>query len=179
MEFEKLNVYENFEVKDIVDFEARNLINYYCCQENLNSTFYSPKEILHLADVKELINVINNYLYINVAALIVCIFYLIYKKQYKISVSNINSAAIVTVICIIALWFFSKMHFDQFFANFHRLTFNNNYWLLPADSNLIKLFPAQFYVDFANQVALQTITMAISIIVAAQIVKKANASQQH
>jgi len=91
----------------------------------------------------------------------------------------LNIAAIITIISIIILWLVSKLKFDSLFFKFHELSFSNNYWLLPRDSNLIKIFPAQFFVDFANQVALQTFTMAALILIITQLITKYHAAKKH
>ena len=179
MEFVKLEVYENFASSEIVDFEARQLINFYCCDSQLSPTFYSQREILHLMDVKNLIKLVNLYLYVLIWSALTCLVYVIHKKAFKFSAHYLNVAALITITSIIALWLFSKLNFDSIFVNFHQLTFSNNYWLLPKEANLIKLFPPQFFVDFANQVALQTITMAAIILIVTEVVKKKYAAKKH
>ena len=179
MEFAKLGVYENFSSHEVVDFEARELINFYCCDSQLSPTFYSQREILHLVDVKNLIKLVNLYLYVLIWAALTCMVYVIHKKAFKFSAHNLNMAALITITSIITLWFFSKLNFDSIFVNFHQLTFSNNYWLLPKEANLIKLFPPQFFLDFANQVALQTITMAAIILIISHLLTKRHASKKH
>src|SRR3989338_4728663 len=179
MEFAKLGVYENFASSEVVNFEARQLINFYCCDGELSPTFYSQREILHLVDVKNLIKLVNLYLYVLIWAALTCMFYVIHKKAFKFSAHNLNMAALITFTSIFSLWFFSKLNFDSIFVNFHHLSFSNNYWLLPKEANLIKLFPPQFFVDFANQVALQTITMAEIILIISEVFKKKYAAKKH
>lgn len=177
-EFKKLGVYENFSSPEIADFEAKQLINYYCCDGSLSSTFYSSREIAHLIDVKNLIALMNVYLYVLIWTLITCLIYIFHKKQYKFSASYLGISALVTIISIFALWLTSKLHFDSMFMSFHKLTFDNNYWLLSSDANLIKLFPPQFFVDFANQVAIQTVTMAALVLIITHAISSKNASKK-
>ncbi len=179
MEFAKLGVYESFASSEVVNFEARQLINFYCCDGELSSTFYSQREILHLIDVKNLIKLVNLYLYVLIWAALTCLIYVIHKKEFKFSAHNLNIASLITIVSIITLWLFSKLNFDSIFVNFHQLTFSNNYWLLPKEANLIKLFPPQFFVDFANQVALQTITMAAIILIISHLLTKRHVSKKH
>lgn len=179
MEFAKLGVYENFSSPQTVNYEAKQLINYYCCEGQLSKTFYTQKEQLHLADVRNLIKLVNVYLYILIWALATCIIYVWHKKKYQFSARNINLAALITIGSILTLWALSKLNFDSMFINFHKFTFDNNYWLLPKESNLIKLFPPQFFADFANQVALQTLTMASVILIITQSINRNNAAKKH
>ena len=179
MEFAKLGVYENFASSEVVNFEARQLINFYCCDGELSPTFYSQREISHLIDVKNLIKLVNLYLYVLIWSALTCLVYVIHKKAFKFSAHNLNMAALITIISIITLWLFSKLNFDSIFVNFHQLTFSNNYWLLSKEANLIKLFPPQFFVDFANQIALQTITMAAIILIFSHLLTKRHVSKKH
>src|SRR3989344_1945298 len=133
-EFNKLGVYQNFSSPEIADFEARQLINYYCCDGQLSSTFYSSRERSHLADVKSLITLMNVYLYVLVWALIICLIYIFHQKQYKFSAAYLGMPAMATIVSIIALWITSQLHIDSMFVNFHKLTFDNNYWLLPPEA---------------------------------------------
>jgi len=178
VEFAKLGVYENFASSETVNFEAGELINFYCCDGELSSTFYSQRERLHLMDVKNLIKLVNLYLYVLIWAALTCLVYVIHKKAYKFSARNLNTAALITIISIITLWLFSKLNFDPLFISFHKLSFSNNYWLLPQDANLIKLFPPQFFVDFANQIALQTMIMATIILIITHLISKHHAAKK-
>src|SRR3989337_2903077 len=54
-QFTKLNVYETFESKEIVDNQSQRLIGYLCCGKELDRDFFAEREILHLSDVKKII----------------------------------------------------------------------------------------------------------------------------
>jgi len=179
MEFAKIGVYENFSSPEIANFEARQLINFYCCNGELSKTFYTQQDRSHLADVKSLIKLVNVYLLVLIWALITCTIYIIHKKQYQFSAKNLNLAALITIISIISLTLLTKLKFESVFLSFHKITFDNNYYLLPKESNLIKLFPPQFFQDFANQVALQTLTMAAVVLIITHTISRNNATKKH
>lgn len=45
----------------------------------------------------------------------------------------------------------------------HHKIFPNDLWRLPPESNLLKLFPPQFFQDFANRIVLQSLLMLVII----------------
>jgi uncharacterized membrane protein len=55
--------------------------------------------------------------------------------------------------------------FDALFISFHELAFANDFWLLPEDSGLIRLFPENYFMSYffialgATVVAALVITM--------------------
>lgn len=177
-EFAKLNVYENFESAEVVNLQSSKLIQFFCCQGTLDEKFYSEREGLHLKDVRKLISTVNAmffYLLIVMLAITVPIYF---KKKVHILLAGYKIASIATLICILVLWLSSLVNFDAMFVTFHDLSFNNDYWLLSEESNLIKMFPPQFFVDFANRVALQTVVMALLIFILTSFVGK-HASKKH
>src|SRR3989338_405076 len=54
-QFEKLNVYETFGSKKIVDNQSEKLIGFLCCGKELDRDFFTEGERLHLSDVKKII----------------------------------------------------------------------------------------------------------------------------
>lgn len=171
-EFAKLAVYENFRSTAVVDNQSSRLIEFLCCQGTLDENFYSARERLHLIDVKNLINLVNIQFYIFLTVVIAISFILYSKKHRQFILQSFKIGSIFTILSIILLWLSSKINFDLIFLKFHYLSFNNDYWLLPEDSNLTKLFPQQFFADFANRVALQTIIMSIAMLTASYLAKK-------
>jgi len=164
-EFSKLNVYQNFSSEEFVNLESEKLINYFCCGKVLNRDFFTTREIVHLADVKNLIILANFQLILFLIVLAAITLYLLFKKQQKMLIKRYQFASQATLIAIGLSWFSSKLNFNFFFINFHYLAFQNDYWQLPESSNLIKLFPEQFFADFANRVALQTAIIASVIFI--------------
>src|SRR3989344_4983960 len=160
-EYTLLSVYQKFENRQLVNDQSSNLIKYLCCNKPLNTQFYNQREILHLADVKNLMLQVNTLVIFFSITLIFTTVYLIARKQSKILLKAYQAASVVTLIIIFVLFFSSKLNFSFIFTMFHKFSFRNDYWLLSEDSNLIKLFPQQFFVDFANRVVLQTFIFAL------------------
>ena len=170
-EFAKLNVYSNFHSRETVDSQAQNLINFLCCNQKLDENFYLPRELIHLRDVKKLIRIANTQLFLMIILVSIISTFLLYQKRTKLF---LNSLAIGSLACLLAILFLSLaafINFDLLFLNFHYITFTNDYWQLPQTANLIKLFPQQFFVDFTNRIALQTIIMAVTIFVSVKVLE--------
>ncbi|OGH10865.1 MAG: hypothetical protein A2684_00980 [Candidatus Levybacteria bacterium RIFCSPHIGHO2_01_FULL_36_15b] len=162
-EYALLSVYQKFENRQLVNDQSSNLIKYLCCNKPLNTQFYTQREILHLADVKNLILLTNSLTIIFLSTLILSSCYLLFKKQLKTLLKTYQAASIIAVAIIFILYLSSRINFSLFFTNFHYLSFRNDYWLLSEDSSLIKLFPQKFFADFANRVAAQTFICALII----------------
>lgn len=171
-EFTKLNVYQQFQSKDIVNHKSEQLIKYLCCGESLSSSFYTNREKLHLIDVKNLIYLVNIQFIFQLISVLIISAVLFIKKKINLILQSFKLASFITIISIILLWSISKLNFDQLFFKFHLISFKNDYWLLPKEANLIKLFPAQFFADFANRIALQTLIMATVILVISVILNR-------
>ncbi len=79
--------------------------------------------------------------------------------------------SLITVAAILILGIFSALDFDLVFINFHKIFFRNDLWQLPEGSNLLKLFPPEFFQAFANRIAYQTIIAAILIFLITSLAK--------
>src|SRR3989304_9954040 len=165
-QFKKLNVYEEFESREIVDNQSDGLIGYLCCGKNLDEFFFTERERLHLADVKKLIT-LNQVASVLLSGLVLAGLILsILKKDEKEFAKTVMGASAITVCAIIFLWLSALFNFDWIFLKFHYLTFDNDLWQLPESANLIKLFPQQFFVNFANRFAIQTLVISAGLFLA-------------
>ena len=174
-----MNVYEQFPSAQVVDYQTESLINYLCCNKPISNNFYSNRELSHLADVKNIIKLVNIESYIFLLTFLIIFIVLLYKKQTKLLMEKLKLASLITIIIITLLWFLSVINFDLFFLKFHYIVFDNDYWQLPQNSNLIKMFPAQFFANFANRIALQTLIMAIIIFLTSFFFIQKYASKRH
>src|SRR3989344_6263207 len=88
------------------------------------------------------------------------------KKDEKEFAKTVMGASAITVLAVIFLWLSALLNFDWFFLQFHFLAFDNDFWQLPESANLIKLFPQQFFVNFANRIAIQTLAISAGLFLA-------------
>tara|TARA_Y100000034_G_scaffold134518_1_gene203168 strand:- start:1226 stop:1780 length:555 start_codon:yes stop_codon:yes gene_type:complete len=134
---------DNFYDDEISD----NLLNYFKDKEELKLD-YTEIELIHLEDVKGLINTLKIGVYI-LGILILLI--MIFSKDF----SNILLISGLITIGIVILLFL--IDFSFLFTKFHEILFTNNYWLLPPNTLLIKTYPLEFFINFFKRLILNII----------------------
>jgi integral membrane protein (TIGR01906 family) len=125
--------------------------------ESLISNFTSTEQS-HLKDVKNLLKLNDFILKIILILFFILIFYFrenIFKNISKILIYG----GIITDILLIILLILS-INFDFAFTLFHKLFFPQGNWTFSPDSLLIQLFPAQFFVDSAFKIFLNSLIIA-------------------
>lgn len=148
--FKKIGVYNTFQSHEIVDLETANLLDYFQNRAGLNSNFFSEQAMLHLIDVKNLLNLVTNFLYLTSFAILVSIIILFSKRKQRKIFEAVFASSIITLIATGFLTAGILNYFESIFRGFHLAVFKNNLWLFPESENLIKLFPQGFFVSFAN-----------------------------
>ena len=177
-QFEKLNVYETFGSKEVVNNQSKTLIGYLCCGKELDLNFFTEREGLHLSDVKKIITLNQVASVVLVGLILAGLLILILKKNEREFAKTVMGASAITVVAVIFLWLSALFNFDWFFLKFHFLAFDNDLWQLPESANLIKLFPQQFFVNFANRIAIQTLAISAGLfLVSYYFVKKYDAKR--
>ncbi|HLA04313.1 MAG TPA: DUF1461 domain-containing protein [Patescibacteria group bacterium] len=177
-QFEKLNVYETFGSKEVVNNQSKTLIGYLCCGKELDLNFFTEREGLHLSDVKKIITLNQVASVLLVGLILAGLLILILKKNEREFAKTVMGASAITVVAVIFLWLSALFNFDWFFLKFHFLAFDNDLWQLPESANLIKLFPQQFFVNFANRIAIQTLAISAGLfLVSYYFVKKYDAKR--
>jgi integral membrane protein (TIGR01906 family) len=108
----------------------------------------SPDEVVHMTDVKKLMLLDYNVQIVSLVVLLLSIGFLIFKggkKKWVLLLSGIffGCVLIFALIALLALVFL--LDFNQAFIIFHLLSFSNSFWLLPANSYLLMMFPEDFF----------------------------------
>jgi len=178
-EYLKLGVYDNFESREVVNLQTKSLINYYCCDSQLDGGFYTEREKIHLKDVKKLLESADIILLIFFIPLIGCTAFIVLRKKYQLLIRTFKIAPTITLVSLLVLWITTLINFNFIFINFHIISFQNDYWLLPEGSNLIKLFPQQFFVDFGNRIAIYTAAVSIALIIISFLLSKYYVTKKH
>ncbi len=133
-----------------------NLLNYIKTDIALDSSWFTKKDILHMVDVRNLyLQTYNIALYsIIIFLLLFIINILIFKKCYiTMFLQLFNNSIILFSIFIIAIASFVAINFNKFWIKFHEILFSNDLWLLsPSESNLIKMFPEQFFFSLVTKI---------------------------
>lgn len=167
----KVGVYQNFD-SQVAIYATDNLFGYFRGQNKLDQNFFSMQAVSHLKDVKDLISFSNGLLVLSLIGVSVISASLILKKQFKIFLKSLFISSIITAVLITALGLGAAVTFDSFFLKFHQILFTNTLWLFPADDNLIRLFPEQFFVEFANHLAFNIFISSVVIAVISFVLNK-------
>lgn len=110
---------------------------------NIINNFFTEEEIIHMRDVKRIIRIV---FYVLIISLILTVFVLTRTKG-KYGIISVSSTITFIIISVVAI--FAYFGFDRSFYIFHEVLFRNQYWLLPADTMLIKMFPLGFFYEYA------------------------------
>lgn len=111
---------------------SNNIIDYFKGNE-LNSNYFSDKEISHLKDVRNLI-------WMSLVILIILTIILLISISNKEIFLGSLFSIILTILLALTL-----LSFSTSFVYFHQILFTNNNWLLPANSTLIQTLPESFF----------------------------------
>ncbi len=110
---------------------------------------FSPKEILHMQDVKKILLSIYTLQLVSFfyALVYITVILLIRKsKGLRDIFSSLSIAGLGGNIILFILGLLLYFSFDQYFIYFHELAFDNDYWILdPNKDFLIKLYPIKFW----------------------------------
>lgn len=175
-EFAKLGTYEKFP-----DAAAINsgILDYYKGKKgSVESSVFNEREKTHLADVKSVIKKADSYLrFLAITGiwLLLAIFAIAGNKKEALNhtakVLMLSSAAVITVA---AALFLASTAFPQMFEAFHQPFFAPGTYIFAESDALIRLYPQQFFYDFAYTAVLNSaITAAIitGAIIAAKLIE--------
>lgn len=153
-----------------------NLLEYLTNKAELNTTWFSEKDILHMKDVRVLYNVSFNLMifFIIIFILSTILIALVYKNYAMFYITKtFNKTLLAFIILIIVLAGIISYNFTSFWIKFHQLLFSNDLWLLsPDESNLIKMVPEQFFISLITTIILHILILFISLFVLNNIFKK-------
>jgi integral membrane protein (TIGR01906 family) len=125
-----------------------DLLKYLALRRPLpNDGFYSPLEIAHMSDVQTIFQVV--YLKTLASCLLTIVLIVLLRRKGR-DVRRVVRAAGITVLVLIAVLGTASVTigFDALFITFHELAFANDFWLLPEDSGLIRLFPEEYFMNY-------------------------------
>ena len=145
-------------------------------EENLNVTveiagvsrnIYSPKEIAHMRDVKDLIQGVYRLQEITSLYIVILIILGIILRRltvWKPLARACMYGGICTLSLVALIGILSVIDFGRLFVAFHLVSFSNDLWLLdPSRDMLIRMFPQGFFMDATMLIALATILEALVI----------------
>ena len=151
-----INFYKNFYQKenlassigtssDSLINNTQNLLNYLNKKEQLNTDWFSEKDILHMVDVQNLYTFSYNIMIYCLLTLIIStiIIILILRGKSLLYITKIfNKVLLLFIVLVGGLSAVIAYNFNSFWIKFHTTLFSNDLWLLsPSESNLIKMVP--------------------------------------
>jgi len=124
---------------------------------------FNEREAAHLKDVKGLFRLVYKLL---LGTLIYALLYVgvtwARRQDRRRLAKGLVFGGGLTLLLMLALGLLIAFDFDQFFLQFHLLSFANDFWMLnPATDYLIMLFPQGFWFDATLVCALGTAAGAI------------------
>jgi integral membrane protein (TIGR01906 family) len=156
-----------------LDKAARGLIGYFNSGEEYIDltvekdgqpfTLFNDREVAHLKDVKGLFRLVYKILLgSGVYALVFVGVSLFWWRDKRRLGQGLFFGGGLTLAATLALGVVIALDFDQFFLQFHLLSFANDFWMLdPATDYLIMLFPQGFWFDAALACAVITAAGAV------------------
>lgn len=147
-EFEKNNVYENVEDADEIN---RGLLLFLKGEDKLPNVF-TKKEMMHMVDVRDLINLLDFVFILLCLINIVLLCFLLFYSKDLVRKLFIFSG-FFGIVLPIPLFF---LKFSNLFLKFHLIFFPQGNWSFDYSTMLIKLYSNQFFYDSLVKIGLNS-----------------------
>ena len=182
-----INFYKEFYQKEnIADYidtssdnlinNTQNLLNYLNKKEQLNTDWFSEKDILHMVDVQNLYTFSHSimiYCFITFILSTIIIILILRGKSLLYITKIFNKVLLLFIVLIGGLSTIIAYNFNSFWIKFHTTLFSNDLWLLsPSESNLIKMVPEEFFISLITTIILHILLLFIALFVLNNIFKK-------
>ncbi|MCH6471113.1 TIGR01906 family membrane protein [Sinomonas terrae] len=131
---------------------------------------FTDAEVSHMADVKSVIFIAYAAGLVLLAFFVVA--FLVLRKRPGAFGRGLFAGAIVTFVIVVGLAVLAFMGWEQFFTDFHRIFFSQGNWTFQLSDTLIRLFPAQFWMDSAIVIGVLTLLVSSLIIIFAWPIKR-------
>lgn len=171
-----INFYKDFYQKEnIADYidtssdnlinNTQNLLNYLNKKEQLNTDWFSEKDILHMVDVQNLYTFSHNimiYCFITFILSTIIIILILRGKSLLYITKIFNKVLLLFIVLVGGLSAVIAYNFNSFWIKFHTTLFSNDLWLLsPNESNLIKMVPEEFFISLITKIIIYILILFI------------------
>ena len=171
-----INFYKNFYQKenlassigtssDSLINNTQNLLNYLNKKEQLNTDWFSEKDILHMVDVQNLYTFSHNimiYCFITFILSTIIIILILRGKSLLYITKIFNKVLLLFIVLVGGLSAVIAYNFNSFWIKFHTTLFSNDLWLLsPNESNLIKMVPEEFFISLITKIIIYILILFI------------------
>lgn len=107
---------------------------------------FASGEVSHMADVKLVILATFGAGVLLILLSLIAVIYLRRRSSGGVR-RGLFAGSIITLVVILSLGVLAVLGWEQFFAEFHSIFFASGTWTFSLQDTLIRLFPAQFWVD--------------------------------
>lgn len=182
-----INFYKNFYQKenlassigtssDNLINNTQNLLNYLNKKEQLNTDWFSEKDILHMVDVQNLYTFSHNIMIYCLLTLIIStiIIILILRGKSLVYITKIfNKVLLLFIVLVGGLSAVIAYNFNSFWIKFHTTLFSNDLWLLsPSESNLIKMVPEEFFISLITKIITYILILFVLLFTSNIVIRK-------
>lgn len=130
------------EIKLNYDYLIKYNTSYRDYEFNMPTLKSSIQGEIHFEEVRDVFKVLNKINIISGVISVLGIYIVLKKKEIKI----IKYAGIISILIPIFLVIPITIQFEKSFEIFHRLIFNNDYWIFdPSKDPVINMLPAEFF----------------------------------
>lgn len=132
-----------------------------------NPDVFKQKEILHMDDVRVIVQFIGKAQLVGVAFVValVALSLIQWRDLGKAALARtLTYGSALTLALIVVAGVLTYTSFDSLFLTFHEVTFHNNFWELdPRTDHLIQMFPFGFWYDAMLTVALRVLIVTVCL----------------
>ena len=155
---------------------TQNLLNYLNKKEQLNTDWFSEKDILHMVDVQNLYTFSHNimiYCFITFILSTIIIILILRGKSLLYITKIFNKVLLLFIVLIGGLSTIIAYNFNSFWIKFHTTLFLNDLWLLsPNESNLIKMVPEEFFINLITKIIIYILILFILLFTSNIVIRK-------
>lgn len=155
---------------------TQNLLNYLNKKEQLNTDWFSEKDILHMVDVQNLYTFSHNimiYCFITFILSTIIIILILRGKSLLYITKIFNKVLLLFIVLVGGLSAVIAYNFNSFWIKFHTTLFSNDLWLLsPSESNLIKMVPEEFFISLITKIITYILILFILLFTSNIVIRK-------
>ena len=155
---------------------TQNLLNYLNKKEQLNTDWFSEKDILHMVDVQNLYTFSHSimiYCFITFILSTIIIILILRGKSLLYITKIFNKVLLLFIVLVGGLSAVIAYNFNSFWIRFHTTLFSNDLWLLsPNESNLIKMVPEEFFISLITKIIIYILILFILLFTSNIVIRK-------
>ena len=155
---------------------TQNLLNYLNKKEQLNTDWFSEKDILHMVDVQNLYTFSHSimiYCFITFILSTIIIILILRGKSLLYINKIFNKVLLLFIVLVGGLSAVIAYNFNSFWIKFHTTLFSNDLWLLsPNESNLIKMVPEEFFISLITKIIIYILILFILLFTSNIVIRK-------